>query len=422
MMTLKQYFFVSLLILLVCALLLTNLLKYIERTIRSMAHFIDALTQQDQNYVFDFDQMGHPFDELNRNASKLKELFYRSKFEKEEKIYYLNAMIEHLNIGIIAYDDNGKIEFINQYAKKLLALPISKLINNINELPASLTHVIYSLKESTSQVFKLEEWQNNKLSFRSNTLQFKDKSIHLLSIHDIRSEMDEQEIDSWQRLIRVLTHEIMNSITPITSLSATVSALLSDSKHDSEYSEDIKTAVNTIQKRSSGLLAFVDSFRSLLKVSEPRIQRISLSSFIQTLQHLVEHRVLNEEIQWKIQSECDENYEFISDDAMLQQALINLIYNAFDAVSEKNLRIVTLTFTCDQNVLSITLTDNGYGIEKSNLDNIFIPFFTTKKSGNGIGLSIVKQIVNKLKGTITVSSDLNNGTTFEIRLQKNYYE
>ncbi|HOD55211.1 MAG TPA: HAMP domain-containing sensor histidine kinase, partial [Candidatus Cloacimonadota bacterium] len=271
--------------------------------------------------------------------------------------------------------------------------------------------------ESGSTVFKSEDWNSKTLSIQSNRIQFKDKVIKLISIKDIKSEMDEQEMSSWQKLIRVLTHEIMNSITPITSLSATASALINFSDHPSEFSEDIKNAILTIHKRSSGLISFVDSFRNLVKIPEAHLTSVKVKTLFDSLHQMIQSDLQKHQIDLQISIEPDTTISILTDESLLQQALINLLNNAMDAVKESAEKQIMLKAVQYQDYTLIQLTDNGIGIDSQNLENIFIPFFTTKKSGNGIGLSIVKQILFKLKADINVHSEPNQGCRFDIKIR-----
>lgn len=417
MMVIKQWIFLSGLLILSLIGTIFHLFSYIKSVIRSISSYLDTLLHSDTNILFDLNEIGIEFKEISMNADKIKEMIYNSKTEKEEQIYYLNQVMEHLEIGIIAFDEQNKIELINSYAKNLLKINQIADLNNQNALTNPLYTYIMNLSETGSKIFKSDDWNAKTLSIQSNQIQFKNKVLKLISIKDIKSEMDEQEMSSWQKLIRVLTHEIMNSITPITSLSATASALINSSDHPSEFSEDIKNAILTIHKRSSGLISFVDSFRNLVKIPEACLRPVKVEKLFNSLNQMIQPDLQNNQIDLKISIEPDTTISIFTDESLLQQALINLLFNAMDAVKEKQEKQIILKAVQLQDYTLIRLSDNGNGIDPQNLENIFIPFFTTKKSGNGIGLSIVKQILFKLKADINVHSEPNQGCRFDIKIR-----
>jgi nitrogen fixation/metabolism regulation signal transduction histidine kinase len=417
MMVIKQWIFLSGLLILSLIGTIFHLFSYIKSVIRSISSYLDTLLHSDTNILFDLNEIGIEFKEISMNADKIKEMIYNSKTEKEEQIYYLNQVMEHLEIGIIAFDEQNKIELINSYAKNLLKINQIADLNNQNALTNPLYTYIMNLSETGSKIFKSDDWNAKTLSIQSNQIQFKNKVLKLISIKDIKSEMDEQEMSSWQKLIRVLTHEIMNSITPITSLSATASALINSSDHPSEFSEDIKNAILTIHKRSSGLISFVDSFRNLVKIPEACLRPVKVEKLFNSLNQMIQPDLQNNQIDLKISIEPDTTISIFTDESLLQQALINLLFNAMDAVKEKQEKQIILKAVQLQDYTLIRLSDNGNGIDPQNLENIFIPFFTTKKSGNGIGLSIVKQILFKLKADISVHSEPEQGCCFDIKFK-----
>ncbi|MBP7562767.1 MAG: GHKL domain-containing protein [Candidatus Cloacimonetes bacterium] len=417
MITFKHWLFLSVLLALTLIATICHLLFYINSVVHTVSSFLNALLHSDTSIILDLHKLGNDFNDISNNAVKIKEMIYQSKTEKEEQIYCLNQFMEHLEIGIIAFDEQNKIEFINYYAKKLLKISHVADLTQQNKSQNPLYDYIMNLSESGSKVFKSEDWNSKTLSIQSNHIQFKNKVIKLISIKDIKSEMDEQEINSWQKLIRVLTHEIMNSITPITSLSATASALIKSSDQPSEFSEDIQNAILTIHKRSSGLISFVDSFRNLVKIPEAHLTSVKVKTLFDSLHQMIQSDLQKHQIDLQISIEPDTTISILTDESLLQQALINLLNNAMDAVKESADKQIMLKAVHYQDDTLIQLTDNGMGIDSQNLENIFIPFFTTKKSGNGIGLSIVKQILFKLKADINVHSEPNQGCRFDIKIR-----
>jgi len=250
-------------------------------------------------------------------------------------------------------------------------------------------------------------------------LVLRDTKFKLVSLQNIQSELEEKEMEAWQNLVRVLTHEIMNSIAPISSLASTVKGDI-ESKIDINEPiapsdlEDYLMAISTIEKRSEGMINFVSDFRSLAHIPTPKFQSIRLKGLFDQLETLMQHQFDTNQIQFKKQIE-PENLILFGDQTLIEQVLINLIQNAIHAVEDTVTRVVSLdAFIDESGKIILEVTDSGRGIEEDALPKIFIPFFTTKKKGSGIGLSLSKQIMRRHKGNIQVRSKLGKGTTFKL--------
>lgn len=361
-----------------------------DETIKSISHIIDA------------------FDNLKTNIQNLK-------LEKEKQSYYLKYIIEQIKAGIIIYDNNYKIEYLNDYACSILQIKTVKNLSELKDKKQDFFKLVKSLKADKSEYFKTTDTQK-QYSVHFSKLIFKEKSLNFIIIHDIKSELEEQEVESWTKLIRILTHEIMNSLSPITSLSSTINAIVTNTDvFDKDTIDDLKTASHTISKRSNGLLSFVNSFRNMVKIPEPKPNLFSHKSLFLRIKKIYEEKA--NEINLNISFIYPENDIYLlSDENLLEQCMINLINNAIDAVSSLPNPIISVTFKNLTDYVEISINDNGIGIKKDNLDKIFIPFFTTKTSGSGIGLSMVKQILRKLKAEINIDSIEDKGTNVTIKL------
>jgi signal transduction histidine kinase len=255
------------------------------------------------------------------------------------------------------------------------------------------------------------------LSVDVHTLFLLDKSIKLVTIQDINPEIEQKEIEAWHKLIRILTHEIMNSVTPISSLTETMQSLLEDKSGNEkaitsltqETVSDIRFSLTTIQKRSDGLLHFVENYRKLTKVPKPALEKILVRTFLTTIEKLMLHELTRKNISIAVSG--DESYAEM-DPALIEQVLINLITNSIHALDGvDNPKIEIRVYGQDRQTI-IEVADNGKGIQSKELSEIFIPFFSTKKEGSGIGLSLSKQIMSVHGGSIKVRSQVNAGTTF----------
>jgi two-component system, NtrC family, nitrogen regulation sensor histidine kinase NtrY len=261
-------------------------------------------------------------------------------------------------------------------------------------------------------------YETHFLSVDVRTLIILDKPLKLITLQDINSEIEQKEIEAWHKLIRILTHEIMNSVTPISSLTETMQSLLKDRSGNEKQLQDIRQetisdisfSLNTIQKRSDGLLHFVENYRKLTKVPKPHLEKTDVKIFFEAVEKLMSHELTRKKIAIKI--EVPAPMEIDLDPALMEQVLINLITNSIYALDGvRDPRIELKSYQKDKQIV-IEVGDNGKGIPAKELGEIFIPFFTTKKEGSGIGLSLSKQIMSLHGGSIRVHSEVNAGTSF----------
>jgi len=259
-----------------------------------------------------------------------------------------------------------------------------------------------------------------KLSVRKTVFKIQDNTVNLVSAQNIRTELEEEEIEVWKKLISVLTHEIMNSVTPIKSLTGTVIKMyekssVSEVNNKSENTDDILLALNTIQKRSNGLLSFVETYRNLTKIPKPVFCEIELKSFLHEITILMDSELQSSNI--VISTEVNpENLKLIADEKLLTQVIINLIKNSIEAINNTaNGKIQIKAFLSLPSDIIIQVIDNGTGISADRIDKVFIPFFTTKEKGSGIGLSLSRQIMKLHGGIISVHSRSGEETVFSLR-------
>jgi signal transduction histidine kinase len=281
-----------------------------------------------------------------------------------------------------------------------------------------LLEKITGLKSGRRELIKIHSKDDLlQLAAFATEFQLRGRSLKLISLQNIQSELEEQEMEAWQKLIRVLTHEIMNSITPITSLAKTVDQSLAEMTgqlQDRSDLKDIHDAVSTIYKRSEGLLHFVESYRKLTRIPRPDFQIITIEEVFRRVSQLVKHESNAKKI--TISSIVQPaNLKVLADQELIEQVLLNLIRNAFDALAGKQTPLITLSAELDhKGRVLIKVSDNGSGIVPEALEKIFIPFFTTKKTGSGIGLSLSRQIMRQHAGSINVMSEPDVGTTFKL--------
>ena len=394
------------------------LIKYIENTNKEISRFFYSIRYSDFTQNFKSKIKGAGFEELNNSFTEVIEEFKKTRSEKEENFHYLQIIVQHINVGILAYTLDGNVELINNAAKKLLGINSLRNISELNEKSNSLAKALMEIRAGKKALVKVVD--NNELiqlSIFAAEFKLRNKHIILVSLNNIQSELEEKEMEAWQNLIRVLTHEIMNSITPIVSLSSTVNNMLENSGNNlsGENIEEFKGAVNTIEKRSKGLIHFVDDYRNLNRVPVPHFQISRISVLFDRIKNLLHEQLTLKNIALTCAVE-PEDLEIMIDPDLIEQVLINLILNsvsAFDGTLNPDIKL--LGRIDNRGAILIQVVDNGKGIPEELQEKIFIPFFTTKKEGSGIGLSLSKQIMKVHKGGISVKSEVNAGTTVTLK-------
>ncbi|HEX2394912.1 MAG TPA: ATP-binding protein [Bacteroidales bacterium] len=399
-----------------------SMIRYLDKTNRELTSFLQSIRFAEFQSTFQIEGMGGTYNELNKAFNEVMQDFQKVRAEKEESFHYLQTIVQNIDVSVIAYSADGNIELINKTAKKLFQMSSIRNIKSLEPLSAELVHTLLTIKPGENKLVKVQYDDDFlQLAIYGSTIKVKDKLIYLVTIKDIQNVLEEQETEAWQKLIRVLTHEIMNSITPIASLSSTLDLMLkgivgdnhaTDLKIDRESVGEIQEALQTINKRSTGLLHFVNTYRNLTRIPKPDFKLCSVKELFENIVKLMEDEISKNNIQFIVNVE-PESLEFTADDKLIEQVLINLIKNAIHALNDQaDARIQLLAFMNKRGRITLQVIDNGPGILKDVLDKIFIPFFTTKPSGSGIGLSLSKQILRLHNATITAHSEPGVETVF----------
>ncbi|RLC53602.1 MAG: ATP-binding protein [Candidatus Cloacimonadota bacterium] len=412
---------------LLCVLIIfqiSDLIRYVQKTNRYLTSFLESIRYADFSRSFKLEGLGSAYDEMRDAFNDVISDFQKIRTEKEEHFHYLQNVIQHIGISLIAFQKDGSVEMINNSAKKLFQ--ISK-IKNIDQLESYSSELVKKMKNMKSGERILVQVIDNdmmmQLAIYATEFKIRMQSIILVSIQNIQSELEEQEMAAWQKLIQVLTHEIMNSITPIASLSSTINELLKDidttdnkpQMIDDETVIDIRNSLKTITKRSTGLVHFVESYRNLTKIPKPKFNIIPVKEIFNNVHLLMEKNIKLKGIDCVIDI-SPPSLELTADEELIEQVLINLIKNAMHALSNiENAKIIMKAFMDKRGRVVVQLIDNGSGILKEVIDKIFVPFFTTKPDGSGIGLSLSKQIMRMHGGTLTAQSEPNVKTSFTLR-------
>lgn len=390
-----------------------------EKTNRDFTSFLSALLQNDFTTTYAEKGKGKTFNELYSVFNQITNKFRSISEEKEAQFIFLSLLVEHVRVGILSIDDSNQIHLINQSMRSYLD---NTTVRNLAALPpheSEIARVFRSIKVGENQLIKKTvKGKVIPLTIHATEIWLQGKYFKLISAQDIRNELEANELEAWQKLIRVLTHEIMNSVSPIISLSSTLHHLVND-KTSQELNDNeratLQKGLEAILIRSQGLQHFANAYRSLTKIPQPQFRKIQIINIIERLNTLFQEELNLSGVELKI--DVADNKEMLGDPELLEQVLINLIRNAIDAVSgQPNPQIKIKTETRQPNINVIQIEDNGLGIEPSQLDKVFIPFFTTKNTGSGIGLALSKQIIQMHSGQISITSQVGIGTAVEIRL------
>jgi len=398
-----------------------GIFRTVDRTNRDLARFFDSVQFGDFSQTFREKSPGGSFAELHAALAKVIEAFRTARAEKEEQALYLQTVVQHVGIGLFVFQPNGEVELINDAARRLLKIRPVKNIRDLEGLYPDFVGALRRLSPQERGLVKVDVGNEQlQLSLYAAEFKLRGKEFTLVSVQDIRSELEEKEIEAWQTLIRVLTHEIMNSMTPISSLAGTVQGLVVEScggEADSESLSDIHAALRTIQKRSEGLLHFVDGYRNLARVPKPDLKLFPAVDLFANIDHLLQERLAARGVQLTASAD-PVTLELQADPDLLEQVLINLVLNAADATAGgADPRIDIVASLDERGRPVIQVRDNGPGIAAENLDKIFVPFFSTKEGGSGIGLSLSRQIMRLHGGSITVASRPGLETAFTLRFK-----
>jgi nitrogen fixation/metabolism regulation signal transduction histidine kinase len=400
------------------------LIRYVEGTNRDLSRFFESIKYEDFSQTFKDDGRGNSFSELRNALNAVVDAFRKARSEKEEHYHYLQTVVQHIGVGLIAFQKSGEVELINTAAKRLLKVPRLKNIRALEPFSKTLADKLLQLGPKERALVKIDDsGEILHLALYSTEFKLGGQIISLVSIQNIQSELEKTEIEAWQKLIRVLTHEIMNSITPISSLASTMNELLNENlssletedESERETLDDMQQAVKTIQRRSQGLLHFVDAYRNLTLIPQPNFQIFLLQELFERVEKLMQANIQDKGIDFRVSVE-PKTLEVTADPELIEQVLINLLLNALQALENQDSpKIQLIARLDDRGRILVQVSDNGPGITSENREKIFVPFFSTKDGGSGIGLSLSRQIMRLHNGTISVHCEPEHQTIFSLR-------
>ena len=401
-----------------------SLVKYVESTNHDLTRFLRSIRYSDFSQTFFEEGKGQTFGELNDAFNEVIRDFRDARAEKEENFRYLQTVVQHIGIGLISFTPGGSVELINNAAKRLLNLSFLKDISDLEKVSGKLTKTLRELEAGENALVRVNVHGDMMfLVVYATELKMRGRNFKLVSLQNIRSELEEKELEAWQNLTRVLTHEIMNSITPIASLTATISDMLEEEvvplgdgvSLPDETLDDVKGALQTINSRSQGLIHFVDAYRNFTRIPKPDFKHYPVVEQLERTRRLMLGEIQDSEVHIDIDVD-PVTLEITADPKLIDQVLINLVKNALQAVREDGGSYVKISSSLDDSGrVIIKVRDDGPGIVEEAIEKIFIPFYSTKSSGSGIGLSLSRQIMRLHNGTLYVRSEPGKFTMFTLR-------
>lgn len=413
--------FAAILMVIIISIQLGDIFRFVSQTNRKLTRFLESIRYSDFISGFASDnKLGKSFKDLNIAFNEVLEAFRKARSEKEEHWQYLNTVVQQVRTGILSYDADGDIQLMNTNARRFIGLGALKNIHELSENNHSLYKAIEETQPGKSTLYR--GTNDLYLTIQATELRIRGNTVKLVTLQNINTELQKQELEAWQNLTRVLRHEIMNSITPISSLTSTLREILD---HDltqknghyelkSEGAEDLKEGLATIEGRSKGLIKFIDAYREYTSLPQPKIKTVRLKDLIDKVIMLLGTELRKTNV--KFVHHCASEYLTIqADSEMIEQVLINLIKNALESVVETESAKVEVVGEYDEAGVKISVTDNGPGIIPEAIDKIFIPFYTTKRTGSGIGLSLSRQIMQLHNGSLSVESEPDTKTVFTLR-------
>jgi two-component system, NtrC family, nitrogen regulation sensor histidine kinase NtrY len=395
--------------------------KFHKLAQREVEQFVESIQYRDFSRNFNVSQAPDDLKSLRKGFNEINSAFKVISKEKETQYQYLQKILELVDTGILSYEnETGEVVWMNESLKRMLLLPYLKTVHSLQKRDEQLYQEVIHLKPGNNHIATVHhEKETFKILLSATAFQTEGKMYQLVAFQNINEALDETESKAWQKLLSVMTHEIMNSVAPISSLADTLKNRLQQSVQYLDNSngvvEDLEVGINTIKRRSEGLLKFAEVYRNLNKITNPNLKHVFVRDLFENMHNLMQPTLNQKGIEMEIILK-DPELSVDVDTNLIEQVLINLIVNAIEAVKETDQpKVILSAVPLANNKMAIKVADNGSGIAPDVMNNIFIPFFSTKKNGSGIGLSLCKQIMMLHKGNITVQSVIGKGTVFTLQ-------
>jgi two-component system nitrogen regulation sensor histidine kinase NtrY len=399
-------------------------IRYITRINKKLENFFliylsgEVMTSGARSKKDDeFGPMYRYFEEINRKLEK-------ARIDNEIRNNYFKTIVDQTSVGLISFNPDANVEFINEAAKRIFGIHVLRNLKKLDNVKDGFAEMLIKMRSSEQKLVsiilngEMVQLATKKVMFRAG-----DKTLHLVSFQNIQPELDEKELESWQKLIRVLTHEIMNSMTPIITLVTTITRLYRN-KESGELKkpgevltpmiEKTVKGLDLIESRGQGLIHFVQNYRDVTRLPKPDFKVLNVRDMFQGIKLMFDDQLQQNGVNLTI--DCHPSLFINADGKLLEQVIINLVKNAIEAFEDAPDPAITMSAQSNNNQIIMEIADNGKGIPNDMLENIFVPFFTTKEKGSGIGLSLSRQIIRLHGGTMNVQSEPFSRTAFTIKL------
>ncbi|MCD6065755.1 MAG: integral rane sensor signal transduction histidine kinase [Bacteroidetes bacterium] len=419
----KQWYWLDFIMLPVVAGLFYSYYAFYKKASLEVQQFVESVHYRDFTRYFEVKKAPTELQPFRSGFNEINTTFKSISKEKETQFLHLKSILEIVDTGIFSYEMNtGEVLWMNESLKALLHIPYLKTVHSLEKRNEPLYQEIIRLSAGQKAVTTISKDNSSfKVLLSATMFENEGHTFKLIAFQNINEALDEGESKAWQKLLSVMTHEIMNSVAPISSLAETLKGRIADtSLHPENYKEaltDIETGISTIKKRSEGLLKFTETYRNLSKINKINPSKVLVMELFGHVQQLMQPNIDKRNIDFEIILK-DPMLSVNVDSGLIEQVLINLLLNAMDAVKESITPKITMNAETINNRVIVKVSDNGTGIEAEILDKIFIPFFSTKKTGNGIGLSLCKQVMMLHRGYISVKSVQNQGTVFILSFEQ----
>lgn len=416
--------------------LAVNLFVYCTSTNRKLTRFLESVQYSDFAISFrSDDSLGPGFRALNGQFNTVLEAFRQARAEKEANLHYLNTIVQHVNVGLLSFDSSGRVELVNQTALRLLNV---YRLRTLSDLQATQSDLYNWLKANIgAAAATYQSGHEGELTVRCTSVRLRGRLVSVVSLQNIRSELQQKELEAWQNLTKVLRHEIMNSITPIVSLTGTMRDIVEidliggftegSEEDDAERTfspslspsllssslNDLRDALTTIESRGQGIIRFVDAYRSFTSIPQPKLAEVPVNELLLSVAKLAQPDLNRQGIKLTVQVPSPAP-TILADAGQVEMILLNLLRNAMEAYDNPTDGAIRLEASTADNRTTLAVCDNGPGIEPEAIEQIFIPFYTTKKTGSGIGLSLSRQIMQLHGGQLTVTSTPGKGSDFRL--------
>ncbi len=391
-----------------------GLVRTVERPARDLKRFLEGVRYDDMSGHVSSSGDDPLMHGLAEAFESVGEAFREVRAEREEQAGYLEAVVRHVGVALIAFRTDGTVTLFNLAARRTLGVPRPRSLNSLSQRAPEIVSALRTLPTGDRTLLRLDKDTGpQELVAYATRFTVSDETHTLVSLQDIREELEARELEAWQQLTRVLTHEITNSVAPIASLAGTARGLMDSSDLSASRVEDVREALGTIERRSRGLVSFVDSYRTLARLPQPSSRVIEAGELLGDIAILA--RASSTDVTVALEVE-PEHLEIVADPDMIEQALVNLALNAVEALRGRpDARVTLRAFPGPAGRPVIEVVDNGPGLLPEVIERVFLPFFSTKPGGSGIGLSLAQRIMRLHGGSLTVESEADVQTVFRCR-------